>query len=88
MAALLSIRASYPSTWWTPCAPVRCFRYRTLMGYSCGSYTPRVNYFSNPDVSTLGRVTGTATEDNARVVRDNMVSRDTTHDALILVLPI
>lgn len=43
------------------------------MGYSCAFFTPRVNYFSNPDVSTLDRVTGTDTENNARAIRDNMV---------------
>lgn len=41
------------------------------MSYSCG--TPYGNYFSNPDVSYLGRPTGTATEDNARALEDVMV---------------
>ena len=46
-------------------------RYRTIMSYSCG--TPSANYFSNPDVTYLDKPTGTATEDNARAIRDNMV---------------
>lgn len=48
------------------------------MAYSCEFFTPRVNYFSNPDISVLGRVTGTPTEDNARVIRDNMVREQTS----------
>lgn len=47
-------------------------RYRTIMSYSCGSGYG--NYFSNPDVSYLGRVTGTATEDNARTIEENKVT--------------
>ena len=44
------------------------------MAYTCpGEVTPRVNLFSNPDISYLGRVTGTETEDNARTIADNMV---------------
>lgn len=46
-------------------------RYGTIMSVSCGS--PRVNYFSNPDVIHLNKPTGTPTEDNARVIEDNMV---------------
>lgn len=38
-------------------------------------YVWRVNYFSNPDVSHLGLPTGTATENNAQTIRDNMVRR-------------
>ena len=30
-------------------------------------------YFSNPNVDYLGKPTGTATEDNARAILDNMV---------------
>lgn len=41
------------------------------MSYSCGS--PRANYFSNPDVSYLDKPTGTATEDNARVIEEHKV---------------
>ena len=41
------------------------------MSYSCGS--PRVNYFSNPDVEYLDKPTGTETENNARAFQDNMV---------------
>lgn len=41
------------------------------MSTSCGS--PFVNYFSNPDVTFLNKPTGTATEDNARAIGDNMV---------------
>lgn len=37
------------------------------------SYAERVNYFSNPDVDYLGLPTGLTTNDNARVLRENMV---------------
>ena len=49
------------------------------MGYAtgCDPSPPRVNYFSNPDISYLGRPTGTATDDNARCIEDNMVRRST-----------
>ena len=43
------------------------------MSYSCGG--PRVNYFSNPDVEYLNKPTGTADEDNARAIEENMVRR-------------
>lgn len=42
------------------------------MSHTCG--TPSVNHFSNPDVIVLDKPTGTATEDNARAIEDNMVS--------------
>ena len=41
------------------------------MSVSCG--TPRVNFFSNPDVIHLNKPTGTVTENNARAIEDNMV---------------
>ena len=41
------------------------------MSYSCG--TPRVNFFSNPNVTHLNKPTGTPTENNARAFGDNMV---------------
>ena len=41
------------------------------MSVSCG--TPRVNFFSNPDIIHLNKPTGTLTEDNARAIEDNMV---------------
>lgn len=44
------------------------------MSYSCGS-VPRANYFSNPDVDYLDKPTGTATEDCARAISENIVSR-------------
>lgn len=59
------------------------FRFRTIMAYPCShnpeddgdaGYAPRINYFSNPDVSFGGLPTGTATENNAQKLRDNMVS--------------
>lgn len=34
---------------------------------------PRVNYFSNPDVSLGDKPTGTAENDNARTIEENMV---------------
>ncbi|CAM9444977.1 unnamed protein product, partial [Ectocarpus sp. 13 AM-2016] len=48
--------------------------YRTVMSYSSNgcSGVPRVNYFSNPDVSLGGVPTGTATNDNARCIEDSM----------------
>lgn len=47
------------------------------MGISCpGTDTPRVNLFSNPDISFLGRPTGTETEDNTRTIIENMVRED------------
>lgn len=42
------------------------------MGYT-GDVVPLLKHFSNPDVSYLGVPTGTATANNARVVRENMV---------------
>ena len=47
------------------------------MSYGCGS--PYGNYFSNPDVTYLGRPTGTPTEDNARTIEDNMVRSPETN---------
>eukprot|EP00752_Nemacystus_decipiens_P004376 g3999.t1 len=51
-------------------------QYRTIMAYAngCNPSPPRVNYFSNPDVNYLGLPTGTATDDNARTIEDNMVA--------------
>lgn len=37
------------------------------------SYAEQINYFSNPDVDYLGLPTGTSGENNARVLRENMV---------------
>lgn len=53
--------------------------FRTIMSYWTSCFVPRINYFSNPDVSyppddDNGKPTGTATEDNARTIEDNMVS--------------
>lgn len=46
------------------------------MSYECedDDSVPRVNYFSNPDVTYRDKPTGTATEDNAREFRENMAS--------------
>lgn len=41
------------------------------MSFTCG--TPRVNFFSNPDVIHLNKPTGTLMDDNARNIEDNMV---------------
>ncbi|CAM9363627.1 unnamed protein product, partial [Ectocarpus fasciculatus] len=35
-------------------------------------FAPRINLFSSPDVSYLGMPIGTATENNAQALRDNM----------------
>ncbi|CAM9630488.1 unnamed protein product, partial [Ectocarpus fasciculatus] len=50
-------------------------QYRTVMTYAGGcDDAALVNYFSNPDVQHLGQPTGTATENNAQTVQDNMVA--------------
>ena len=50
-------------------------RYRTIMAYNdkdtCN--TPRVNWFSNPDVMHLNKPTGDATHNNAQCIKDSMV---------------
>eukprot|EP00903_Cladosiphon_okamuranus_P019467 g17901.t1 len=50
-------------------------QYRTIMSYTngCNPAPPKVNHFSNPDISVLGLPTGTSTDDNARTIEDNMV---------------
>ncbi|CAB1101779.1 unnamed protein product [Ectocarpus sp. CCAP 1310/34] len=59
--------------------------YRTIMSYyhnGCGGdptseddpIVPRVNYFSNPNVTYLNKSTGTAAADNARCIEDSMVA--------------
>eukprot|EP00903_Cladosiphon_okamuranus_P011265 g10623.t1 len=57
-------------------------RYRTIMAYPCwdntqsdesSSWSEWANYFSNPDVDYKGLPTGTSTQDNARVLRENMM---------------
>merc|ERR1712142_128870 len=45
-------------------------RYRTIMGYPKSGYA-RVNYYSSPSVTYQGVATGSATEDNARVIKEN-----------------
>ncbi|CAM9373608.1 unnamed protein product [Scytosiphon promiscuus] len=49
-------------------------RYRTVMSLATGCNVPRVNLFSNPDVDYLDKATGTSTENNAREIRENMVT--------------
>ncbi|CAM9749061.1 unnamed protein product, partial [Laminaria digitata] len=45
--------------------------YRTIMAYESGcSNAPRVNMFSNPELEYAGKSQGTATADNARVIRE------------------
>jgi hypothetical protein len=39
--------------------------FRTVMAYNCSSGCPRVNWFSNPNVSYNGQATGTANANNA-----------------------
>eukprot|EP00903_Cladosiphon_okamuranus_P015479 g14291.t1 len=51
-------------------------QYRTIMSYADGGCegVPSINYFSNPDIDYLGIPTGTPTDDNARIIEDNMVA--------------
>lgn len=44
------------------------------MAYQADCNVPRVNVFSNPDRMYNNRPQGSATTDNARVIRDGMVS--------------
>lgn len=53
------------------------FSYRTILSYPTGCAVPKINFFSNPDVFFEGQPTGTDTENNARMIRENMVSRVT-----------
>jgi len=46
-------------------------RFRTIMGYSKRGYGTRVNYYSSPTVTYRGKVTGSDTEDTARVIKEN-----------------
>ena len=50
--------------------------YRTIMSYPCtNDYTvARLNWFSNPNVVLLDKPTGTADNDCARAIEDNMVT--------------
>ena len=52
------------------------------MAYPCGyntqsdedsRFAQQINYFSNPAVDYLGVPTGTSGENNAQIIRDNMV---------------
>ncbi|MEN1706181.1 MAG: M12 family metallo-peptidase [Planctomycetota bacterium] len=54
-------------------------RYRSVMAYSPGS---RVRQFSNPDVNYVGTPTGTATANNARVIRETAASVASFREAL------
>ncbi|CAN0050661.1 unnamed protein product [Pylaiella littoralis] len=45
--------------------------FTTIMSYTAGCTASRANYFANPDVSYLGRPTGTDTEDCARAIDEN-----------------
>jgi len=45
--------------------------YRTCMAYGKAGYGRKANYFSNPNVSFKGHVTGTEDDNNARVIREN-----------------
>merc|ERR1711872_160391 len=45
-------------------------KYRTIMGYPKSGYA-RVNYYSSPSVTYQGVATGSETEDNARVIKEN-----------------
>ena len=41
------------------------------MGYPSGKYEKVINYYSNPKVLFNGVATGTKTQDNARVIKEN-----------------
>ncbi|CAM9938469.1 unnamed protein product, partial [Ectocarpus sp. 4 AP-2014] len=50
-------------------------QYRTVMTYPNDCFGAElINHFSNPDVEYLGQPTGTASENNAQTVKDNMVA--------------
>lgn len=54
------------------------------MSYSCDDpEVPRVNYFSNPDVTYLDKPTGTETENNARAIKEIMVSFQKVSQSLL-----
>lgn len=40
-----------------------------------GDFDVALNHFSNPDVSYMGVPTGTASANNARTIRENMVRK-------------
>ena len=46
-------------------------RYRTIMAYNKNGHNTRVNYYSSPTVYFQGSVTGSDTEDTARVIKEN-----------------
>merc|ERR1711892_694903 len=43
----------------------------TIMAYNKAGYNKFVNYYSNPEISFKGASTGSATENNARVIKEN-----------------
>merc|ERR550519_1473594 len=45
--------------------------WRTIMAYSAAGYGQKANYYSNPDVQFMGHDTGSADEDNAKVITVN-----------------
>merc|ERR1719228_311294 len=46
-------------------------KYLTIMAYPSGKYEKAINYYSNPKVLYKGVATGTKTQDNARVIKEN-----------------
>lgn len=44
--------------------------FRTIMAYNCAAGCPRINHWSNPNISYNGKPTGTATADNARTLNN------------------
>lgn len=56
--------------------------YNPEPGYP-NDFVPALNHFSNPDVSYLGLPTGTATANNARTVRENMVCMRLAHIGIV-----
>lgn len=47
-------------------------RFRTVMAYDCPTSCERVLQFSSPDIRYENKVAGSATEDNARTVREGL----------------
>lgn len=46
------------------------YAWHTVMAYSCPGWCPRIDYWSNPNVSYSGSATGTSTENNARTINN------------------
>ncbi|KAI2505410.1 Metallo-peptidase family M12B Reprolysin-like [Fragilaria crotonensis] len=50
-------------------------RFRSILAYQCSSQScPRIQYFSSPNLSYLGSPLGTASANNALVIRENLAA--------------